>query len=253
MKFGQAHISILLVLVSAPVLIDWAQHLASHSWAWYSLAFPILLFLVPRQGPPGKQHVASALAVTASGLLIQFGALASGVARFGRPGFALCIAGILLLNGRAQLRNLVLLALCVPIPTGLVRLLSETPLEVFAKVIAATHTAFGIPSSASGHQISLPGHAASLHWTDLGISTGLLAFGLTWFACIIRRVPILRMTLTSAAAAACGIGIHLAITLAVLGLSTLDDPNRVIRDLIALGMTGAFCLWRQRLATLSSS
>lgn len=247
---GQRVSFALLLFLSGPVLLDWADHVITHTWAWYVIPFVFLTPLaIHRSSPRGDPHGILAVCIVAAGFSIQLWAVASGVTRFARPGFVLCVIGVLLLYGRARFRNIVMLALCVPVPDFLIDRVGHISLPALASVFASADRLFGVSAVAIGPKIELPTRTIYLLPTDLGLTTGALAFGLSWYACLLFRLPLGQSIFIGAMAGASGVIIHWIGTAVLLVTRSLDAGGRTPRDFavyltVVVATAVAWGVWR---------
>lgn len=227
-----------LFVVFMPVLVDLARHVTTNAWALYALAFPPLTFLAARSTPPGPSRLVPALVAVAVGMGIEAVALASGTLRLGRIGFVLCVAALLLLEGRFRMRIAVLLALCVPIPHWILERTTPGFLVRIADALAALDRASGTPAVALGASVERASGLLLLESADAGLTTAILAFGLAWFASTRREMSLARTAAISMATALIGVAVHFVATLVVfhMGDGTDVDSQRMIRDAIAYGV-----------------
>lgn len=231
-----------LAVATSPVLLDLVRHVAAHSWAWYVVVFPPLFALSIRRMEETRPRPALAIACIFVGLAIELVAIASGQLRIGRIAVLLCVLGTLWLDGRMRWRPTVILALCIPIPSFVLDRLGDNLLFIVTHPLAGMVRWTGSPALARAGHIELPGESLRLVGSDLGWQTGLLAFGLTWFAGLMADRPPWQ-TLR----AACLVGllaqvIHILATIGLLsmwasaGWVTLETA-RVLRDLAAYSLT----------------
>jgi hypothetical protein len=232
---------IALLILSAPVLLDWGRHLTSHSWAAYALVFPILTLLSARHEPRHSKFVLPGLCLAALGVTIQLWALASVSVRNGRPGFILCALGILLMQGRGHWRTLVPLLLCVPLPHVLLETIGQTSLPSLARIVAELSQASGFPALASARSIEFPHRVIYLDATDLGISAGLFGGGIAWFACSRIQLNLVRSAFISATAGLGAMLVHVTVTGAIFMFSaaTIRRGDRPLRDFLVYGIVAA--------------
>jgi len=172
---------IALAVATSPVLLDLADHVAAHSWAWYVVVFPPLFALSITRVEVTRPRPVLAIACLFVGLAVELVAIASGQLRSGRIAVLLCVLGMLWLEGRMRWRPTVLLVLCIPIPSFVLERLGESLLFLVAQPLAGTIRWTGSPALARAGHIDLPGESLLLVGSDLGWQTGLLAFGITWF------------------------------------------------------------------------
>lgn len=247
-----------LVAISVPILLDAARHVLTSSWALYALAFPPLTFVALRAGAAGRPHFAVAFSLVLVGISIETVALTTGTLRVGRIGFVLCVAALLVLQGRLRARAAVLLLLCVPLPHAAMKWAAEPLLPELAEGLAMLWRAFDIPTLVFDAEIEWPTGLLKLEPVDIGWTAATLGFGLAWFVCMRRRIPLLRTIGVSVAAALLGASIHLAATTALFSFADPSDPTvlRFVRDgLVYAGLGGiaAAALSRRTSATPSAS
>lgn len=253
-RWAEGMIWVALTAISMPILLDYGQHVASHSWAWYA---PILLLLTvvavlasPRQG----SRPLAATILVAIGVGVQAWAVASGVLRLGRLGVVLCAAGVLLLHGRAHGRSLLLLALAIPVPNLVMARLGEPLLVGLSHAVAIWTRWTGTPALVSGHRVDSPGGSLYLDESDLGCSAAVFAFGLAWFVCARHAVPILRSFVLSSLAALLGTiaGGLVTILLYSSRASTQNvDSLRTLRDLCVIGLLLLAAVWYESVRSRS--
>jgi len=245
---------VVLFLVSGPILLDYANHIATQSWAWYVLAFLPITPLAISMTPVRKPRVIGAILLVTLGATLETVAMASASLGLGRIGFVLAATAILLLQGRASVRTTVLLVLCVPIPHWILERLGETLLPQLAQILATVSRWSGTPALAIGTQVETSASIFELDATDVGWTAAVLAFGLTWFACLCFKVPIRRSILAAALIAIGGVLGHALITISIFHLSTSTDPSalRLGRDLLSYTLVllgvGIASVWLIRLA-----
>jgi hypothetical protein len=229
---------IALAVLSAPVLFDWMQHIAAHSWAAYVVVFPVLAVLALRREQPGVSRLLPGVGLVAVGIALQLWAIGSTAVRNGRPGLILCVVGLLLIQGRAQWRVLVLLCLCIPVPHSVLERVAEPILPTAARVVADLSRWIDVPAFASGRLIEFPDSAIYLDDTDIGISAAILAGGLAFFLCNRIRMRIERALWISAGAGLCAIVIQLLVTSAFFAAADgpIDVELRTARDYTAFGI-----------------
>jgi hypothetical protein len=243
---------IALVAISLPILVDAVVHVATHSWAWYVVAIaPLAIVAVvgARTGPP---HGLWAIFGVAAGVAVEVWALASGDVRFGRFGLAVAVVAVLLLQGRADRRNSVLVALCVPIPSLIQRSVCEPLLAQLGRIAAKLSNALGTPAFAHGLDLEWPSGVYRLEGSDLGASAALLGLALGWFIAAGRGQRPVAVAWTVVALVGTGLLAH-AIATALL-LAAVDPASlsaaRPIRDGLAFAATIAVALGRRsRLGT----
>jgi len=226
-----------LFLVFTPVLIDLARHVATNSWAVYALAFPPLALVVVHATPRSGSHVVPALFAVVLGMGIEAIALASGTLRLGRIGFVVCVAAVLLLEGRFRMRTAVLLGLCVPLPHWILERTAAGFLYPIADALAAMDRASGTPALALGASVERVSGVMLLEAVDAGLTAGVLGFGLAWFAFTRRHASFAETLGLSFMMAVLGVGVHLVATLLTfhVGSGAELDSLRWIRDAVAYG------------------
>lgn len=227
---------IALLFAALPVLADLGRHLLSSSWAWYALVFPALAAITIRRTPPGPSRPGWALVVVAAGLAIQGWGIASGELRTGRIGVLLAVVGLLLLQGRASVRPLLLLALCIPVPRLVLLRLAEPPTHWIAQATAWSLQRQGTPALAHGSLVERGAGVVSFNEFDIGIQTAILAGGLAWGAGLMRGWPTRRLCAASVLAGACGIALHVLLTALLLARADAVqvEEARRLRDVLAL-------------------
>jgi hypothetical protein len=244
---------VVLFLASGPILLDYASHVATHSWAWYVLVFLPITPLAISMTPVRKPRVIGAILLVSLGATLETVAMASASLGLGRIGFILATTAVLLLQGRASVRTTVLLILCVPIPHRILERLGETLLPQLAQILATVSRWSGTPALAMGTQVEKSASVFELDATDIGWTAAAFAFGLTWFACLCFKITIRRSILAAALIATGGALGHALITISIFHLSASSDPSalRLARDLLAFGLAsfgvGIASVWLIRL------
>lgn len=227
-----------LFLISGPILLDYAKHVAANSWAWYALVFvpitPLAILMTPTQRP----RVIAAVLLVTLGAAVETVAMASATLRLGRLGFVLAATGILLLQGRGSARTAVLLVLCVPLPHWILESMGDRLLPQLAQILATFSQWSGTPALALGAQIESAAGIFKLEATDIGWTSAILAFGLTWFVCLRSKIPVRDSILGGTLMAIGGALGHALITVTLFHRSTSAAPSalRSDRDLLAYAL-----------------
>ena len=105
---------IVLVVASIPIILDYVEHVLTHSWAWYAWVFPACVVSSEWRAEKRTPRSIPAILLIAFGIAWEVLASASGMERLGRTGLLLAAAGILAADGRLDLRRFVMMALAVP-------------------------------------------------------------------------------------------------------------------------------------------
>jgi hypothetical protein len=228
---------IALAALFGPTLVDYADHVRAHSWAWYVIVFPFLVAIAAQRLRSANPRPRLAALLLSVAVVVQLIAMATGALRIGRPAAVLAIAAIFLLRGRRVGRILVLLALCVPVPNLLTVRLGEFALPKLARAISAFSSATGRPALALPDGIETASGIVPLVATDVGWTAAALAFGLAWFACDVGRASAIRGLLVATLAAGGGLVIHFLFTLGCYRYASVDaaDTFRLVRDVVTYG------------------
>lgn len=235
---------VVLAAISWPVLVDTAAHVGANTWTWYALAILPLAVLATLAATPGPPHGLWAVLGVAVGVGIEVWAIASGAVRIGRFGLAIAVIAVLLLQGRADRRNVVLLALCVPIPSFVVRGVCEPVVALLCRAGAALSNALGAPAFAQGTQVEWSTGVYVFDGSDLGASTALFGLALGWLLAADPDRPPLAVLRVVAAMTALAWLAHALVTL--LLFAAFDPASialvRPLRDAVAIVVAIAIAL-----------
>lgn len=246
---------IVLLVASAPVLLDYAEHVLTHSWAWYALAFPACTIISVWQAEKRPSRTVPGILLMSFGIVwVVFGS-ASGILRLGRPGLVLAASGILAADGRLNFRRLVMMALAIPIPYGLLARIAKPLFFLNAEMLTRTLQASGVPALATLQGVERPGGVVIFGATDVGWTSAIFAFGLAWVLLERRGSSWGKTLIGSGLGALAGFAVHLLCTTALFALaepSAIDDM-RIWRDalsycVIAAGMAA---FWAVRIRARS--
>jgi hypothetical protein len=241
-----------LVLASIPVLLDYVEHVLSHSWAWYAWAFPICGVLSVSKANRQASKIVPAIVLILFGIAAEVVASASGMLSLGRPGFLLAASGILAADGLLSLRRFVMMALAIPIPHALLERIGEPLLFLNATMLENFLQAVGVSALATTHGVRRSDGMVFFEAMDAGWTSTIFAFGLAWFLFERRGSSWMQTLIGSGIAAVVGFAVHLLFTTALFGLvepSAISDA-RIWRDVlsysaIAVG-TGGYWVLRLR-------
>lgn len=238
---------IVLFLGSFPIILDYIEHVLSHSWAWYVWVFPVGVVLSTSRADKRASHTVPAILLVLLGIASEVYASASGMLSLGRPGFLLAASGLMLADGRLDLRRFVLMALAIPIPYALLNTLGEPLLFLNLNMLTSTLQAVEVPALATLQGVQRPSGMVIFKAVDVGWTSAIFAFGLAWMV-LERRESSWTRTLTgSGIAAALGFVIHLLCTTVLFALS---EPStiasaRIGRDVLSYCVIAmaAGCSW----------
>ncbi len=240
---------LVLFVASIPIVLDYVEHVLTHSWAWYALAFPACVVSSVWRAERRTSRTIPAILLILFGIVWEVIASAAGMLRLGRPGFLLAASGILAADGRLDLRRFVMMALAVPIPHALLGRIGEPLLFLNVEMLTRTFQAAGVPARATAQGVKGPAGLVIFEAIDVGWTSAIFAFGLAWV--LFERLgsswgPTL---IGSAFAAVAGFAVPLLCTTALFALvepSSIAD-TRIWRDalsycVIAAGMGGYWIL-----------
>jgi hypothetical protein len=213
-----------LVLGSIPVVLDYIEHIHSHSWAWYACVFPVCAVSSLWRARKRTPRIILATLLILFGIAAEIYASASGILRLGRPGFLLAASGILAAEGRLDVRLFVMMALAIPIPHTLLVKIGEPLLFLNVEILARSLQAMGVPALATAQGVERPAGLVSFEAIDVGWTSTIFAFGLAWV--LYERVgrSWSRTLIGSGIAAVMGFVVHLLCTTI---LFTLVEPSGI--------------------------
>jgi len=232
---------LVLALASFPIILDYIQHVLSHSWAWYAWVFPICVLLSVSRAKRRTPHIVPAISLITLGIVCEIFASASGMLSLGRPGFILAASGILLADGRLDLRRFVMLALAIPLPHALLEKIGPPFLFLNIEMLARMFQIMGVPALATLHGVEQPAGILMFKANDVGWTSAIFAFGLAWVLFERYGRPWLQTLIGSAFAAVVGLLIHLLCTTLIFAFiepSAIANA-RIWRDILSYSMIGA--------------
>ena len=242
---------IVLVLASIPIVLDYVEHVFTHSWAWYAgVLFACAVSSVwraERRAP----RILPAILLISFGIAWEIFASASGVLRLGRPGFVLAASGILLADGRLDLRRFVMMALAVPIPRVFLERIAEPLLFVNFELLTRTLQMAGVPALATAQGVERSTGLVVFEASDVGWTSAIFAFGLAWVLFERRGSSWGKTLIGSGVGIVVGFVVHLLCTTALFALvepSSIAD-TRIWRDVLSYSViaAGAIGYWILRL------
>jgi len=240
-----------LVLASIPVVLDYVEHIHSHSWAWYAWVFPVCVVFSLSRAKRRTPRIILAILLILFGIAMEIYASASGMLRLGRPGFLLATAGILAADGRLDLRRFVMMVLAIPVPYALLKRVGEPLLFLNVEMLTRTLQTVGIPALATAQGVERPTGLVYLKAIDVGWTASVFAFGLAWVLFERRGTSWAWTLIGSGIAAALGFVVHLLCTTSLFALvepSAIADA-RIWRDVLSYCVIvgGAASYWVLRL------
>lgn len=243
----------LLVLASLPVVVDYVEHILSHSWTWYAWVFPICVVASALRAERQTSRLILATLLILFGIAGEIYAAASGMLSLGRPGFLLVASGILAADGRLDLRRFVMMALAIPLPYALLTRIGDPLLFLNAEMLTRTLQAVGVPALAMAKGVQRPAGLVFFSVTDVGWTSSIFAFGLAWVLFERRGSSWPRTLIGSGIAAALGFVVHLLCTTSLFALvepSAIAD-TRIWRDVLSYCViaVGAASYWVLHLRT----
>lgn len=244
---------IVLFLASVPIILDYIEHVLTHSWAWYAWAVLAGAWLSISRAQNRASHPIAAILLVLLGITLEVYASASGMLSLGRPGFLLAASGLLLWGGRLDLRRFVLMALAIPIPYALLKMIGEPLLFLNLDMLTRTLQTVGVPALATLQGVQRPSGLVIFHAVDVGWTSAIFAFGLAWIVFERRQDTWARTLIGSGIAAGLGFVIHLLCTTVLFALaepSTIASA-RVGRDVLSYCVITmmAGCAWALLLRT----
>lgn len=248
---------IVLVLASLPVVLDYVEHVLSHSWAWYTWVFPICVASSIGRADRRASRTVPAILLILSGVAWEVFASASGVLRLGRPGFVLAASGILAADGRLNLRRFVMMVLAIPIPHVLLARIGEPLLFMNFEILTRTLQAAGVPALLTAQGVERPAGLVFFRAIDVGWTSAIFAFGLAWVYFEWCGESWWRTLIGSGIGALMGFVVHLSCTTILFALadpSAIDDM-RIWRDVLSYCVIAAWMVgvWMLHLRASSSS
>jgi hypothetical protein len=242
---------IVLLFASLPVVLDYVEHVLSHSWAWYAWVFPICLVLSLWRSERRASRTLLGILLILFGIAGEIYASASGMLRLGRPGFLLATAGILAADGRLDLRRFVMMVLAIPLPYAFLKTIGDPLLFLNVEMLTRTLQAVGAPALATVQGVQRPDGLVLFKAIDAGWTSSIFAFGLAWVLFERRGSSWPRTLIGSGVAAALGFVVHLLCTTSLFALvqpSAIAD-TRIWRDVLSYCViaVGAASCWFLRL------
>ena len=232
---------IVLFLASIPIVLDYIDHVFSHSWAWYAWVFPVCVVLSVLRAERRASRIIPGILLIMLGLAGEIFASASGMLNLGRPGFLLAASGILAVDGRLDLRRFVMMALAIPIPHALLERIGTPLLFLNIELLERTLQAADIPALVTAHGIERPAGVVIFKAIDVGWTSAILAFGIIWVLFERRGSSWPQTLIGSTVAAVFGFTVHLLCTTALFASvepSAIADA-RIWRDALSCSVIGA--------------
>lgn len=226
---------LVLALASAPVLLDYVEHVISHSWAWYAVVFPICAISSVWRADRRAHRVIPAILLILLGIIWEIIASASGMLRLGRPGFLLAAAGILAADGRLDFRRFVMMALAIPLPHALLEKIGDPILFLNAAILTRTLRAGGVPALATTQGVERPAGLVIFNAMDVGWTSAIFAFGLAWVLFERHGSSWAKTLIGSGATAVVGFAVHLLCTTALFAFvePSAIANTRIWRDVLS--------------------
>ena len=236
---------IALVLASAPILVDYFEHVFSNSWAWYAAVFPVLAVWSARSTERRASRIAPGILLIFLGIMIEIYASASGMLNRGRPGFLLAASGILATEGRLEPRLFVIMALAIPMPHALFARIGEPLLFLNIEMLSHALHAMGIPALVTLQGIERPAGLVVFKAVDVGWTSAIFASGLSWVLCARRGSTWGTTLIASSIAAVAGFAVHMLCTTALFALVTPSGiaETRIWRDALSYTLIASGAGW----------
>lgn len=163
----------------SPTLAELARHMQAQPWTLYALVFPLLFATAAPLDRPAHSRRDGLLWILLGLALELFGAF-SGAIRLGRAGLVLAAVGLCRAFALASWRSLALLALAVPLPATLVRVVSPEAAAAALGAAGAALGALGLDVAVEGMVARSQGRAFELGEFDGAVTLVPLLAGLSW-------------------------------------------------------------------------
>lgn len=179
-----------LGIAFSPVLSDLVTHVVATPWTWYTALFPLLFAIRIVRETNKSVAKRDGLVWLGIGLVLAILAAFTGMARVGRAGFVLGAIGLSRRFALADMRNVIFLAGCIPIPAALMKLVAPALPKLMLTLAGVVHgPAADLPIYNNVARIDPT--AFALDRFDSGLALVPLLAGLAWYtSCEFRdRLP----------------------------------------------------------------
>ena len=182
-----------LAFAFSPALVDLLRHMAEHPWARYAALFPFLFARSALTRPDRPPVRRDGILMIGVGIGLELLGVLASIPQIGRVGLALAAMGLCRLTALADWRQLLLLALAVPLPSAAFGLTSPVFELALASAASGCLDALGLGGIQIAEGAARYGdQELILKPFDGGAALVPLLAGVSWYGSLLLDIPVKR-------------------------------------------------------------